>query len=215
MSCGTWKKRISDAQDGALSGKQAVRLERHLRQCVSCRTYRDDLARLGKGAKDLADPGLAPGEWEDFGRRLDSRLAASVPPREAGGGRDDEQGDVRVRARLPVFWTWARAGVGFLILAFVVTYFAVLRPRRGQEPVFLSFEDSVAQVIGEIGPDPELESSFNRQIVVSISEAAGDESETSAVRFDDNPMFWEGMSEEDLRFIESELRKEQGHGGLT
>jgi len=215
MSCGIWKKRISDAQDGSLSGKRAVRLERHLEECVSCRAYRDDLDRLGKGAKGLADPGLAPGEWEDFGRRLGSRLAVASASREAGGRRDDERGEARAMAHPPVFWAWARAGVGFLLLAFVVAYFAVLRPRRAQEPVSISFEDSVAQVIGEIGPDPELERSFNREIVVSINEAAGDHSETSAIRFDDNPLLWEGMSEEDLRFIESELRKEQGHGGPT
>ncbi len=215
MSCGTWKKRISDSQDGALSGKRAVGLERHLKGCASCRAYRDDLARLGKRAKDLADPGLAPAEWEDFGRRLEARLAEAAASREAEGRREEERGNALVTPHPPVFWTWARAAVGLLVLAFVVTYLAVLRPRRGQEQVFISFEDSVAQVIGEIGPDPELERSFNREIVAAINEAAEGQPETNLVRFDDNPLFWEGMSEEDLRFIESELRKEQGHGGLT
>ena len=215
MSCGTWKKRISDAQDRALSGKRAVGLERHLKGCASCRAYRDDLARLGRGVKDLAGPGLAPAEWEDFGRRLGARLAVAAASREADGRPDDERGDLRVTPHLPVLWQWARAAVGFVLLAFVVTYLAVLRPHRGQEPVSVSFEDSVAQVIREIGADPELERSFNREIVASINEAAEGQPGTSAVRFDDNPLFWEGMSEEDLRFIESELRKEQGHGGLT
>jgi len=213
MSCETWKKRISDAQDGALSGKRAVRLEQHLKGCVSCRAYRDDLARLGKGARKLAEPGLAPAEWEDFSRRLGSRLAAASSEPAVRG--DDERGKARVRPHLPVFWTWPRAAVGFLFLALVITYFAVLRPRPGQEPVSVSFEDSFAQVIREIGTDPELERSFNREIVASINEAAEGQSETGAVRFDDNPLFWEGMSEEDLRFIESELRKEHGQGGLT
>lgn len=100
-----------------------------------------------------------------------------------------------------------------LVLAFMAAYFAVLRPRDVREPIFVSLEDSVARVFGEIGSNPDLESSFDQEIVASIAEAVRAPEEEAPVAFDDNPMFWEGLSDGELAYIESALRKEQGHGG--
>jgi hypothetical protein len=212
MRCGKWEKWISDALDGALSGRRTVRLERHILGCASCRACREDLARLDDGAKGLADPGLTAGEWSDFGRRLESRLAAVSSQRS--------------REKAPYVFRWKRAwaGAGFLVLAAAGAYLALFRPGGRGEQAFPAFEDPVARVLGEIGPNADLENSFNREIVTSINEAAGVLSERDATRpadegapvsFGDNPMFWEGLSEEELGYIESELRKEHGHGGLT
>jgi hypothetical protein len=204
MRCETCKKWISDALDRELSGKRRGRLERHLKACPRCRAYGESLTRLQAGAEGLADPGLAPGDWSDFGRRLDSRLRGSVLPRE-------------VPERAPLFFRrkWAWAGASFFILAFMGAYFAVLRPRGVREPVFVSLEDSVALVFGEIGSNPELEDSFDQEIMASIAEAVRPPEEEAPVAFDDNPMFWEGLSDGELAYIESALRREQRHGGSS
>jgi hypothetical protein len=203
MRCETSKKWISDDLDGVLSGERTARLERHLRVCAACRAYRDDVTRLQEGAEGLADPGLAPDAWLHFSRRLERKLAASAAPREA-------------REKVPFFFRskWAWAGASFLVLAFIGTYLVVVRPRGVQEPAFVSFEDSVAQVFGEIASNPDLENSFNQEILASIDEAVRPADEETPVSFGDNPLFWEGLSEGELSYIESELRKEQGHGGL-
>jgi len=201
MRCGTWKKRISDAMDGALTEARKARLERHLRDCAACRAYRDELTALGKGLAGLADPGLAPGAWEDWCRRLDQKLAAPKTTSQ--------------RTPFAARWRWAWGGASLAALAFIVTYFAVIRPRGTEEPAIVPFEDSAAQVLGEIGASPDLAESFNQEIQASIDEAALAPGEDAPVSFGDNPMFWEGLSDSDLGFIESELRNERGHGGKT
>jgi len=202
MRCETWKKWVSDALDGELAGERTVRLDRHLKDCAGCRAYRESLTRLQADAEGLADPGLAPGDWADFSRRLESRLGGSVPSRE-------------VPQRAPFFFRrkWVWAGASFLVLAFIGTYFAVLRPRGVREPMFVSIEDSVARVFGEIGSNSELENAFNQEIMASIAEAVRPPEDEAPVAFDDNPLFWEGLSDRELAYIESALRKERDHGG--
>jgi hypothetical protein len=165
--------------------------------------YQARAVLLQEGGRGLADPGLTSSDWADFGRRLERRLAASTTPGEAG-----QKAPFLVRSK------WAWAGASLIVLAFIGTYLAVIRPRGVQEPVLVSFEDSVIQVLGEVGSNPGLENSFNREVVASIEEAVRPAEEEAPVSFGDNPMFWESLSEGELAYIESELRKEQGHGGL-
>jgi len=204
MRCETWERWISDALDGELSGERAARLERHLRDCPGCRAYRESLTHLQADAGGLADPGLTPGDWADFSRRLESKLHGSLIPGSAP-------------QRAPLFFRrkWAWAGASFLVLAFIGTYLAVLRPRGVQEPVFVSFEDSVARVLGEIASNPDLENSFDQEIMASIAEAVRPPEDEVPVAFEDNPLFWESLSDGELAYIESALRSEQGHGGRS
>ena len=203
MRCETSKRMISDALDGALSRRRAVRLERHLKDCAACRAYREDVALLDQSAEGLADPGLTPSDWAKWGRGLETKLSAAA--------RGSAPGHIPVSFRP----RWAWAGVSFAVLALIVTYFAILRPRGGQEVVFVSFEDSDAQVLGEIGANPDLENSFNRKILASIDEAVRAADEEPPPTFGDNPLFWEGLSERELSYIESALRQEVGRGGLS
>ena len=197
MRCETCKRSISDALDGELSGKRRGRLERHLKACSGCRAYGESLTRLQAGVEGLADPGLAPGDWADFSRRLESRLRAAVPPRE-------------VRDRPPFFIRrkWAWAGASFLILASIGTYFAILRPRGVREPVFVSIEDSVARVFGEIGLNPELENSFDQVITASIVEAVRQPEDEFPVAFDDNPLAASALGRDVVPQLRSALTSE-------
>jgi hypothetical protein len=201
MRCEKARKWVSDSRDGTLEPGRAVRLERHLQACHACRSYRDDVARIEETVATTSVPEPGPEYWRDFDRRLEARLgAAALAPS-------------RGKAVVHVRWKWAWAGASFIVLAFVGTYLAVLRPTRVQGPVALSAEEILTQVFGEIGSDQELEASFNREILASIRETVAVRPEDAFLRFDDNPFVWEGMSEEELRFIEAELKKETGHGG--
>jgi len=206
MRCETSKRMISDALDGALSRRRAARLERHLSACAACRTYRREATLIQENAVGLSDPRLSPGDWADFGRRLEARLGSASTP--AGGVL---RGDAPAAFR----WKWAWAATIFAVLAFVVTYVAFLRPRTVPEPAFVSFEDPLAQVLGEAGASPELESSFNREIMASINETVRPAGKEAPVSFGDDPLFWEALTEWELGAIESALRKENGLGGVS
>jgi anti-sigma factor RsiW len=206
MRCETSKRMISDALDGVLSGRRAVRLERHLAGCAACRAYRQDAALIQESAGGLADPRLAPAAWGDFGRRLEARLAAaSVAAPEPA------------RTGLPVFfrWKWAWAAAAFAVLAFTVTYLGIVRTRTAAEPALVPFEDSLARVLGEAGESPALENSFNEEILASIDETVRSEGTEAPVSFGDNPLFWEALSEGELSYIESALRQEKSLGGVS
>jgi hypothetical protein len=201
MKCEKARKWISDSRDGALAAGRAACLERHLRACPECRSYRHDVVRIEETVAAASVPEPGPDYWRDFERRLEAGLGevAAAPS--------------RGKAVAHVRWKWAWAGASFIVLAFVGTYLAVLRPSRVQDPVALSNEEILTQVFGEIGADQELEASFNREILASIRETVAVRPEEAFLRFDDNPFVWEGMSEEELRFIEAELKQETGHGG--
>jgi anti-sigma factor RsiW len=203
MNCEKARKWISDGRDGALRAGRAARLERHLRTCRGCRSYRDDVARI----EDLVEaaPAMEPGPdyWQDFNRRLEARLREGAPV------------SSREKATASARWKWAWAGASFLVLAFVGVSLVILRPRPAPGPVVLSAEEVLTRVFGEIGGDEELEASFDREILASIRESMAVRPEEAFFRFDDNPFVWEGMSEEELRFIETELEKETGHGGQS
>lgn len=204
MRCEKAKKWISDGRDGALGADRKAKLERHLRGCPACRSYGDDLARIEEATKVLSDPGLARDDWQDFSRRLEANLAAAA------------SGPSRVEAPASFRWKWAWAGASLLVLAVIGTYLAVLRPRKVQGPVVLSVDDAISQVFREIGTNPDLEAAFNRQILEAIQESSvAVRPEEAFLRFDDNPFVWESMSDEELRLIEAELKKEPNYGGLS
>ena len=199
MRCETIKKWLSDDLDGALSSKRKARLEIHLRECLVCRRYRADLTRLQAEAASAAD--LSPEYWAAFERRLESKLAFVEPVREA--------------SRAPLFrgrkWAWAAAG--FLALAAVGTYLAVSRPGRTLETAWVPYEDSIARILQAAEEDPEVENLVNRELLASITEVAPDPEEDYAAPLAADPLFWEGLSEEELEYIAAELEREAGQGG--
>lgn len=202
MRCETAKRRISDALDGALGGGRAARLDRHLRSCPGCRAYRESLSRIQGGAAGLADPGLSPEDWAALHGRLAGRLARE------GAGKS-------LRPALPAFWEAAWAGAGALALVLALAYLGGLRPRSAAGPLPLSFEDAVAQVMGEVGANPDLAGAFSREIAASIAEAVQPEGGEEIVSFGDDPFFWEGLTDGEVGSINTELEKELGHGGLS
>ncbi|MCX6570271.1 MAG: zf-HC2 domain-containing protein [Candidatus Aminicenantes bacterium] len=193
------KKRLSDDFDGALTPAKKARLEVHLRGCPGCRAYRAGLVRLQSGAARAAD--RSPEYWSGFEERLGSKLAGIEP------GRRTVCVPFSARRR----WAWAAAG--FLAVAAAGTYFVVGRAAGNVETAWVPYEDSLAPLLQAAEANPELGSLVNREILASIEELTLVPEKDLAVPPAEDPLFWEGLSEDELRYIASELERETGRGG--
>jgi hypothetical protein len=199
MRCEKMKKRLSDDLDGALAPAKKARLEIHLQGCPGCRAYRAGLVRLQSGAASAAD--RSPEYWKGFEERLGSKLAGIEP------GRRTVRFPFSARRR----WAWAAAG--FLAMAAAGTYFAVGRAAGTVETAWVPYEDSLAPLLQAVEANPEFGSLVNREILASIEELTPVPEQDLAVPPADDPLFWEGLSEDELRYIASELERETGRGG--
>jgi hypothetical protein len=199
MRCEKMKKRLSDDFDGALAPAKKARLEVHLRGCPGCRAYRAGLVRLQSGAAPAAD--RSPEYWSGFEERLGSKLAGIEPGRRT----------VRVPFSARRRWAWAAAG--FLAIAAAGTYFVAGRAAGTVETAWVPYEDSLAPLLQAAEANPELGNLVNREILASIEELTPVPEKDLAVLPADDPLFWEGLSEDELRYIASELERETGRGG--
>ena len=200
MSCERYRRRISDDIDGALGPAAKARLERHIRGCPECRACRAELLALQGRTKDAADPRLPESFWTDFGRRLDARLA------------EEERS---ARAQTPwsqAVWGWAAAAL--LILGVLGGVFLLRRGAVGPDLETALLEDPLGRILDAAGSSPALESQLDRDVQASLDEAVRVAGEESVLPAGNDPYFWESLSEAELRFIESELRAEQAHGGV-
>ncbi|OGD17985.1 MAG: hypothetical protein A2V76_08125 [Candidatus Aminicenantes bacterium RBG_16_63_14] len=199
MRCGTAKKRLSDDLDGALAPERKDRLEAHLRSCPACRAYRDDLVLLQAGALYPAD--RSPECWAAFEKRLESKLAGEEPGRGAVG--------IPFSGRRR--WAWAAAGG--MALAAAGLWFALLRPGTAVTAAWVPDEDALIPLLQEAEADPELERDVDREIRASIEEMTPVLDADIIFLPAADPLFWESLSDDELRFIASELEKETGLGG--
>jgi len=201
MRCATARKRISDAHDGRLAAGRKARLDVHLESCPACRSYRSDLELiLGASAPP---PQPADGFWAAFERRLEARLDAASP--------------VPARAGVPFAprrrWAWAAAAV--VVLAGVALWLSL--PRRGQQApaeAWLAADDILEPLVQAAETDAELAGRIESEILASIEEAspaleAGEETLPPA----NDPLYWESLTEDELRAVVAALEKESGLGG--
>ena len=198
MRCGTARKRISDELDGTLAPGGRDRLEAHLRDCPACRSYRDGLGRIQAGA-DLRD--VRPsGSWAAFERRLDAKLAGV----EAG------RASVGVPFAFGRRWAWAAAAA--VILAAAV-WFALLPPGTALPETWAAYDDVLDPIVLAAEANPELAGRVDREVGALIEEATQVPDADAAVLPAEDPLFWEGLSEDDLRAMVTELEDKTGRGG--
>jgi anti-sigma factor RsiW len=196
MRCGAARKRLSDDLDGALAPGRRERLEAHLSSCAACRACRDALARLQAAARPGAD--RAPEYWAGFERRLASRLdGAGTAPAPFSG-----------RRRL----AWTAAGALALAVAGVIWYL-IPRQETSVTTAWLAAGDPLLPLIEEAEADPDLAWDIERAIRASIKEMTPVPNADAAALLVADPLFWEGLSEDELRYIAAELENETGRGG--
>ena len=105
-------------------------------------------------------------------------------------------------------WKWGFAGAGLLLLIAFASYFVFLRSGRPLETFPLSYEDSLALIGLDIESNPGLEQSFDQAIAASIDEAVEEDTVMAAPDMGEDPFFWESLSDEDMKYLEAELKKE-------
>ena len=96
----------------------------------------------------------------------------------------------------------ATAGLLLLVL---------LRPGAGppDPAIAFSLEEAVEMACGELGGDPALlEGALEALLAASVQESPVEIVGGFGPLFLDSPLFWEGLTEEELRYIAEELRKE-------
>lgn len=199
MRCKTARKRLSDALDGALPPGRRPRLEAHLRSCAACRAYRDGLDRIQVEAR--LPEGRPPEFWAAFERGLDAKLETAEASRTSAG--------VPFPSRRRLAW----AAGALLVLAGGALWYVLRRPPEGVIEAWADYEDVLDPILHAAEANPELASRVDREIRASIEETTPAPDADAAVVPAADPLFWEGLSEDDLRDIVTGLENETGRGG--
>ncbi|MDH5466160.1 MAG: zf-HC2 domain-containing protein [Candidatus Aminicenantes bacterium] len=196
MRCKTIEKWLSDRIDGELSERKIKSLQAHLERCPSCRSYAAALEKIQDEARSIERLEVSPSFWEEFTSRLRSDLSS-------------KKQEKRLERPLVKRWRWAGASAALTLLIVVGLYFLLFFEKPVPEMYVFSYEDSLAQIYREIGRDPELETLFNLVVLASIGESLEGAGWQDSAGFQESSLLWENLSEEELKLIESEIKKEE------
>lgn len=188
------EKLLSNNIDGELPEKKKKIVETHLRKCPSCSSYADNVERIHKKAKSLETLDVPPAYWEEFTSRIKTEISSARQEKLRG-------------APLFLRWKWAWAGAALLFVIVVGLFLYIIQNKTPQEVYVFSFESSLAKIYQEIGSDQELEQLFNSVILASIGETLEDSGWGERPDFYENLILWENLTEEEMRFLESEIKK--------
>lgn len=195
MGCEKIEKWLSDNVDGELSEKRKKILSAHLKRCISCRSYIRDLERIHKETKSFKMPEVSPAFWEEFNSRLKKNISSTLPKKEKS-------------APVLLRWKWAWVGAAFVFVIVVGLFLFIIQNKTTQEMFIFSFEDSLEKIYQEIDNDLELEDLFNSIILASIGETLEDFEGAIHPDFYEYPFLLESITEEEMKFLESELKKD-------
>ena len=194
MKCEKIEHWISDDLDGALTPKKRPKLGVHLSNCPACREYQSKVRRIQAESVRLDGPEVLPGHLEALSAGIMGKLR--LERQEKGAGRV-----------LPLIWRWTRVATPtVLVLALSVLLFRG-RGEAPQDDIF-SVEGCFDRVDREIAGDAELAAGFSRFLTESLAQE-----ENALFASDDpgiwnEPYFWEGLSDDELKLIEEEVKKE-------
>lgn len=189
------EKLISDNIDEELPEKKRKILETHLRKCSSCSSYAENIQRIHKEAKSIEKMEISPFNGEEFISLIKTELSSA---------QLEKMRDTLLFLR----WKWALAGAVMLFAIVVGLFLYLTRSKTPQEVYVFSFENSMAKIYQEIGSDQKLEELFNSAISASIGESLEDSGWGERPDFYENLILWENLTEEEMRFLESEIKKD-------
>jgi hypothetical protein len=189
------EKLLSNNIDGELPEKKKKILETHLRKCSSCSSYAENVERIHKEAKNLEKLEVPPAYWEEFTSRIKTEISSAQQEKLRG-------------APLFLRWKWAWAGAALLFVIVVGLFLYIIQNKTPQEVYVFSFESSLAKIYQEIGSDQELEELFNLVILASLGETLEDSGWGERPDFYENLILWENLTEEEMRFLETEIKKD-------
>lgn len=189
------EKLLSDNIDKELPEKKKKILERHLSKCSLCSLYAENIKRIHKETKSLEKLEGFPVYWEEFTSRIKTEISSAQQEKQRG-------------APLFLRWKWAWANAVLLFVIVVGLFLYITQDKTPQEEYIFSFENSLAKIYQGIGSNPELEELFNSIISASIGETLEDSGWGDRHDFYENLILWENLTEEEMRFLESEIKKD-------
>lgn len=195
MRCKKFEKWLSDRIDGELSKEKETLLKDHLERCASCRSYAESLEKLHEEAVNIKDAEISPAFWEGFASKLVANLKSFRQER-------------KERRPLVLGWKWVLSGAALLAAVVIGGYLLFFQSQPPQEMYVFSFENSLARIYQEIGDDAKLEELFNSVIMESIGESLEDSGWREHTDFSKNFLLWEDLSEEEMKLLESEIKKD-------
>lgn len=197
MKCKKIERRLSDSVDGEISRKKKAVIEKHLKKCTSCKTYSEYIQKLNDEMKGLEKQGVSEAYKQDFCNRLKAKL---LFPR-----RREKRGPFPALKQ-----KWVFAAAGLLLVAFVTIFFLFyqLTEIQDEKLYVFSFEKAMEELSWEIRDNSELEALFNSMLLASIGELLKPLEWEDILGYEENSIFWENLPEEEMRFIESEIKKE-------
>jgi hypothetical protein len=99
---------------------------------------------------------------------------------------------------------------GGLVAALVFFFVIMPKPQHTlvEESLVLSLEDTLTCLHPVFRNDPELESQFNALLLATIREELADDELLILSLPVENPLFWEDLTEEELLYLELEIKKD-------
>jgi anti-sigma factor RsiW len=197
MRCRTAQRRLSDALDGALPPARQARLEAHLRACPDCRAYRNRARRLQERAALV--PARPVASWTAFEAALEVRI--------------DELGErprpAATRRRRVLAWAAASAS----LLVGLAAWWMLQRPAHVRVETWTAYADVLDPLMMAAEADADTAGQVAREVGAQIEEMTPAPDLEALVLPAADPLFWEGLSEDELRGIVADLEKETAHGG--
>lgn len=193
MNCRKCERKLSDLMDGRLSGEAARDLEAHLADCPSCRAYRMRLERLQRGAAS-GHPPVPDGGWDGFSARVRARLESAAAAERPSPAR---------RPGWRLVWVAAPAAAAAALIGFLI-----FRPSSPPISELLAYEEGLASFGQAAAEDAELAGELNAVVLGAIQEETGGLSLDEMPAFADDPGFWQGLSDEEVSFLDREIAKD-------
>ena len=194
MKCEKIERWISDDLDASLAPGKRQKLETHLKACSACREYRRQVRRLQAESEGLEGLQASPERLGVLAAEIMRQLRLERQPERAGSA-------------FRLTWRWAGLAVpAVLALALGV----ILWRGRGEAPQddIFTLEGCFDRVAREIAGDAELAASFNRFLTESLVEEGDPFLPSDDIYIWNEPYFWESLSDDELRLVEEEVKKE-------
>jgi anti-sigma factor RsiW len=201
MRCQTARRRLSDALDGALPRARRARLAAHLRACEACRAYQERI-RVIQERSGLADV-RSKASWAAFEAALEAGMDALGERRQ----HPESRGTFRRRR----VWAWAAATASVLIG--LGAWHLLQRPDRVPVRTWTAYADVLDPLMVAADADRELAGRVAREVGDQIEELTPVPDAEALVLPAADPLFWEGLSDDELRGIIAELEEQTAHGG--
>ena len=197
MKCQHIERWISDSVDGTIPKKKKAKIEAHLQICPGCRAFRDQIAVIDQEAKNWAAGDMSPELSQDFSSRLKSTLIETAEGKSKG-----------ILHAFRKKWVFFPASVIMISLFILIFVFYDRGDFQEEELYVFSFGDAVEEIYRDMGNDLALQKAFHSLVSATLNEMLTPPAWDDVLGWEDDPFFWDAITEEDSGVLEKKIEKE-------